>query len=83
MLVRGLNFPLDIRAKTKSLLLVGIIPGQKEPKNLDPYLNILIDDISGHTLLHSFKDEHFTLKANILLHILDYPGQNKVFHCNG
>ena len=66
IMLNVLNFPLDIRAKTKSLLLVGIIPGRKEPKNLDPYLNILIDDIndiSGHTLLDSLKDEPFFLKG--------------------
>ena len=25
----------------------------------------------------------FQLKAELLLHILDYPGQNKVFRCHG
>ena len=81
-----LNFPQYIRSKAESILLVGIIPGRKEPKNLDPYLNVLVEELQkmcGQTIFDSLKNEHFSLKTNILLNILDYPGQNKVFHCNG
>ena len=81
-----LNFPQYIQSKAESILLVGIIPGRKEPKNLDPYFNLLVEELQKmcvQTIFDSLKNEHFSLKINILLNILDYPGQNKVFHCNG
>jgi len=67
---------------------MGIIPGRKEHKNIDPYLEVLVDELlqlNGSTV---FDAESFTLiYADILLHILNYPGQNvswtKVFHCQG
>ena len=81
-----LNLPSDIRTKSTSLFLVGIIPGPKEPKNMNPYLEVLIDellDLPNHTIYDSHRKETFAPHANIVLHILDYPGQNKVFKCTG
>ena len=81
-----LNFPYYIWSKAESLLLVGIIPGRKEPKKTDLYLEVIVDNIhyiSGQTIYDSLKDEYFVIKANIILYVLDYPGHNKIFHCNG
>ena len=81
-----LNFPHHLRIKSGSLLLTGLIPGPKEPKETDPYVNVLVDDImtlNKLTVYDGYKKENFHLKANILLHIFDYPGQNKVLHCQG
>jgi hypothetical protein len=65
------------------MFLIGIIPGKKEPHNMDPYLSILVDELNGSTFYDSYRGEHFSLKIDVLLHVLDYPGQNKVFHCQG
>ena len=81
-----LNMPHSIRMKTGSMFLTGIIPGPKEPKNMDPYIDVLVDDIldiEGVEMYDAFKKEWFRSKGNILLHVLDYPGQNKVFKCQG
>ena len=81
-----LNLPRNIRNTAGSMLLSGIIPGRSEPKTMDPYVDILVEElieINGLELFDAFRDENFPLKAEIVLHILDYPGQSKVFHCQG
>ena len=81
-----LNLPKNIRTKFGSLLLVGIIPGPKEPQLIDTYLQVLVDDIqhlSGSEVYDAYMKQKFVLRASIMLNILDYPGQNKIFHCNG
>jgi len=53
---------------------------------MDPYLDILVDDIldlQNTLVFDAYQTEHFQLKGNIVLHILDYPGQNKVFKSQG
>ena len=78
-----LNLPRKLRMKFGSLLLVGIIPGPSEPKSIDTYLVDDLIKISGSEILGAYKGENFILKQDIVLHILDYPGQNKVFRCHG
>lgn len=81
-----LNLPLSLRIKPGAMYLTGIIPGPNEPKNMDPYLDIVVDDIMDlkeMTIYDGYRNETFTLNGNICLHILDYPGQNKVFNSHG
>ena len=83
-----LKFPQALRMRNLpgSMLLAGIIPGKKEPKNLDPYMDVLVDELielNGSQFFDGFRQEYFKLKIDILLHVLDYPGQNKLFHCQG
>lgn len=69
-----------------SILLTGLIPGPREPKNTNPYVDVLVDDVlmlNTLTLWDGYKNEDFQLKANIVLNIFDYPGQNKFLHCQG
>ena len=43
-----LNLPRNVRYNFANLLLIGIIPSQaqgKEPKHLDPFLEVLVDEI--------------------------------------
>lgn len=81
-----LNLPRPIRLTAGSMLLMGIIPGRSEPQNIDPYIDVLVDELlqlNNSRLYDSYRNEHFQLKVHILQHVLDYPGQNKVFHCQG
>ena len=83
-----LNLPRNIRNSFSSMFLVGIIPsnGAQEPKHLDPYLDVVIDELlelSNVDAYDAYKDEHFKLKAEILLYILDYPAMGKVFKMSG
>ena len=81
-----LNLPFRIRNLPNSILLAGIIPGKSEPHNLDPYIEVLVDEIKSLNKVQCFdayREEQFSMKIDILLNILDYPGHNKLFHCVG
>ena len=78
--------PEIIRKRSASTMLVGIIPGPREALNTDPYLDVLVDEVTQLntlTLYDASKKECFSLSVNILLNIFDYPGQNKVLKCQG
>ena len=81
-----LNLPPHIRNVHGSKVLAGIVPGKSEPKNLDPYIEILVDEImclNGSLFFDAYKEEEFKIKFDIMMHVLDYPGQSKLFHCGG
>lgn len=83
-----LNLPRKIRHNFSNLLLVGIVPGngKQEVKNIQPYLEILVDELislSDAMIYDAYQQATFQLKVEILLHILDYPGIAKVFNIHG
>lgn len=71
-----LNLPRKIRYKFANLLLVGIIPSQvqgKEPKDLDPFLEELVDKVlflSSCQLYDTYRKAPFQAKVNYDLHPL-------------
>ena len=75
-----LNLPRQIRYQFANLLLVGIIPSQTEggePKDLDPYLEVLVDGICalcGSKLYDAYRNAPFTLKVKIIVYVVDYQG---------
>lgn len=88
MMLTLLNLPRKTRNKFSSILLVGIIPanGAKEPYTLQPYIDILVDEIlelSSSTIFDAYKNAPFSCKVDILLYILDYPGISKVMSVVG
>ena len=86
IMITFLNLPSSLRRSAGFLQLVGIIPGKHEPKNTDTYLQVLVDelrDMNGTRMYDAYRQCWFELRVELLLHILDYPGQNKVLHCNG
>ena len=42
-----LNFPAKIRKSSSSMLLAGIIPGPKEARYIDPYMEIVAGDVAS------------------------------------
>ena len=84
-----LNLPRKIRYKFANLLLVGFIPSQaegKEPKDLDPFLEVLVDEIiflSSCKLYDAYRKAPFQAKVEIMIYILDYQGLGKVFCLTG
>ena len=81
-----LNLPHRYRTSAASMLLVGIIPGKAEAKSLNPYLDILVEELErmeGMEIYDGHNQNTFSLKARIILSVLDYPGHNKVFQCHG
>ena len=86
MFLMNLNLPPHVRRLAGSIMLTGLIPGPHQPKHTDPYVDVLVDDIMHLNTLKvhdGYKNETFSLKADIVLNIFDYPGQNKVLHCQG
>lgn len=84
--VSFLNLPPIFRRLAGFLHLLGIVPGKSEPKRIDPYLDVFVDELqelNGATLYDAHQKSTFQLAVSVMLHTLDYPGQNKVFHCNG
>lgn len=58
-----------------------------KPKNLDPYLEVVVDEFlqlsGGTTLYDAYQGAPFKLKTEILLYVLDYPGLGKVMKMSG
>ena len=83
-----LNLPRHLRNSFQNIWLLGIIPsnGPKEPANLDPYLEVVVDEIlslSNKTLYDSYTRAPFQVKLHLMLYVLDYPGVCKVFNTLG
>ena len=83
-----LNLLRKIRHNFGNLLLVGIVPGngRHEAKSIQPYLEILVDELlslSKATVFDAYQQAEFKLNVEILLHILDYPGIGKLFNIAG
>lgn len=83
-----LNLPRQVRCNFSHLLLIGIVPGNgtKEPKSLDPYLEVVVDELlqlTDRTLYDAYTKAPFNIKLDILLYTLDYPGVGKVFNTMG
>lgn len=80
-----LNLPRRIRNHFENLILVGIIPSQvqgAEPKHLDPYLEVLVDELiylTGCKLYDAYQRAPFTLKVEVVIYILDYQGLESFF----
>ena len=83
-----LNLPRNMRYQFGSIFLVGIIPsnGTQEPHSLNPYLEILVDELlelSGSSLYDAYQKAPFNCKVAVLLYILDYPRIGKVLSVIG
>lgn len=83
-----LNMPRGLRNRFGNILLLGIIPGSgtKEPSTLNPYLEVVVDELlhlSGSSIFDAYKGAPFQVKVDLMLYILDYPGVCKVFNVSG
>lgn len=71
------HLPHQIRKSSGSMMLVGIVLGPNEPRDFDPYLDVIVDDILALNKLEMYDAHHDTM-----FHVFDYPG-HKVFHRQG
>ncbi len=88
LMLTNLNLPRKVRCLFQNIILLGIIPanGTKEPHNISPYLELVVDELlylSSRKLYDSYQQAPFTVKVNILIYILDYPGIGKVMSVTG
>ena len=84
-----LNLPRNVCSLFENIMLVGVVPAQtdsQEPKHLDPYLEIVVDEIlelSGSTFCDASRNDSFTFRVALMNYVLDYPGLGKVFTAAG
>ena len=88
IMITLLNLPRKMRCLFQNILLLGIIPanGTKEPHNISPYLELVVDELlylSNRTMYDSYQQAPFKVKVDILIFILDYPGIGKVMNVTG
>ena len=83
-----LNLPRNIRNEFSNIFLVGIIPGNgcSEVTKIDPYLEILVDELLYLTkckVVDAYQKAPVDIKIKVLLYVLDYPGLCKMFNQQG
>ena len=84
-----LNLPRNVRYHFANLFLLGIIPSQaqgKEPKHLDPFLEVLVDEIlflSNSKVYDAYRKAPFDFKVDIMIYVLDYQSLGKIFSLTG
>lgn len=77
------NLPRSERFKVSNIILVGLIPGPKEPKSINPYLDLLVDDL--HQLFHGVNIPYrntacneIKVRALLTCIVSDLPATRKV-----
>ena len=84
-----LNLPRDKRNKFGNIFLLGIIPGNgsKEPLSIDPYMQVVVDELlelsTSKEIFDAYQCAPFNVKAEILIFMLDYPCIGKVLKMSG
>jgi hypothetical protein len=88
IIITVLNLPPDLRGRPEAMLLLGIIPGPGAPKSLNPYLELLVDELifegtDGVMTFDAYREEYFELHARLLPFVADYPGSGKTLCMKG
>jgi len=83
-----LNYPPDIRSRPDMLILLGIIPGPRTPKNISLYLRLVVDELvafgePGFWTWDAFTQEYFELRFMVFRLIGDYPATSKMICMKG
>ena len=80
MMLSVLNFPVAFRKSVGGIMLLGIIPGngKKEAYHLDPYLELLVDELvvlsDCFVYYPAYMKAPVKIKAKLLQYIFDFPG---------
>ena len=78
-----LNLPRHVRNTFSNFALAGIIPsnGTGEPKHIAPFLDVVVNELLllSSSMYDAYHDAPFSLTAQVLNYVLDYPGLAKVF----
>ncbi|XP_062612111.1 uncharacterized protein LOC134273911 [Saccostrea cucullata] len=89
IILTWINLPIDIRQLLGPMLLVGVIPSGikgSEPKSLEPYLELLIDELlslTEFTVYNQYEAAPVTVKVALLQFLCDIPAFSKLFHLSG
>ncbi|XP_062584302.1 uncharacterized protein LOC134246058 [Saccostrea cucullata] len=89
IMLTWITLPPSIRQLLGPMLLMGIIPSGvngSEPKSLDPYLSIVVDELLTLTefpVYDSYRSAPTTVKVALLQYLCDIPAYSKVMHLTG
>ncbi|XP_076106800.1 uncharacterized protein LOC143075311 isoform X2 [Mytilus galloprovincialis] len=88
IILTWITLPQDIRYVLGPMMLLGIVPGhgRKEPKSLDPYISILVDELLVNMeskMYDSHKEAPVTVKIALLQYLCDIPAFSKLLHLSG
>lgn len=77
------SLPPEFRYHEENLIIAGVIPGPKEPKNLNSFLYPLVEEFSllqtgVDDVFNAHTIEKFTLRAHICLVGADQKGREKI-----
>ena len=82
-----LNLPRSERYKLENVIIVGCIPGPKEPSNINPYLKPLVDELlvlwEGITIDSPSCDLPICIRGALLAVSCDVPATRKVCGFSG
>jgi hypothetical protein len=82
------NLPIDERYKKENVLLLGVIPGPNQPKDLDSFLRPMIDEFKAlqtgiPEVYNGYTQQYFTLRAFIPFVCADSKGQEALMGVTG
>ena len=82
LLLINLNLVPAERFKKHNILLCGVIPGPKNPKDIQSFLRPLVDELKElaagiDNVYDAFTKTHFTLRAHLVLVTADLPATAK------
>jgi hypothetical protein len=82
VLIQLANLSPLLRALPECQLLVGIAPGPKAPRSLNPYLTPLVDELllletEGVRTWDAFKQEFFVMRGGLALFVADHQAASK------
>lgn len=89
IMLTWITLPPSIRQLLGPMLLMGIIPSGKkgaEPKSLDPYLSVVVDELLSLTefpVYNSYHSAPMTVRVALLQYLCDIPAYSKVMHLTG
>ena len=78
LILTWITLPQELRYILGPMMLAGIIPGygRKEPKSLDPYINVLVTELLSNLeckLYDSYTNSPVTVKIAFLQYLCDIP----------
>jgi hypothetical protein len=82
------NLPIDQRYKKENVLLLGVIPGPNQPKDLDSFLRPMIDEFKVLAtgipqVYNGYTKQYFTLRAFIPFVCADSKGRETLMGVTG
>ncbi|CAC5389462.1 unnamed protein product [Mytilus coruscus] len=85
LILTWFNLPVNIRNISGPMMLVGIVPGTKteEPKNLDPYLDLIVViflELTDCTMFYAYRGAPTSVRIALLRYMCDIPAFSKILH---